>query len=130
MRKQFKKPKYLVQIDIKYCTKDVTKIWNYEMSFIKNVEYITYHSHQYSYKMKDDIMMESFAKFNEFDKIFNDEVEVNKYLKNFETNFEQYRKKICCKVAYNNLLMKKNNIDNGLSDVRYFSKISDNWRHS
>jgi hypothetical protein len=130
MSKLFKEPQYLVQVDMKYCTSDVTQIWWYEYSFIKDVEYITYWSYKYSYKSKNEILIEAFERKNEFDKIFETFDEANAYIKTFKENFDKYYKHLNCRINTINLLQKRYNIEHGFSDVRIFDKSIDNWRYS
>lgn len=130
MNKLFKESQYLVQIDTKYCTNDVTPIWWYEHSFIKNIEYITYWSYRYSLKSKEEILIESFERKNEFDKIFETLNEANAYIKTFKENFDKYYKNLNCRINMISLLQKRYNIEHGLGDVRIFNKSIDNWRYS
>ena len=129
-QKQFKEPKYLIQIDSKYKTVETIKIFYYKIESNFNQEFITYWTYVYSFKSKQEELYEMFDKFNEFDKIFDSKFDADDYVTKFETKFEPFRKQIGCKVAYTNLLMKKHNQEFGLSDVRYFSKSSQNLYHS
>jgi hypothetical protein len=129
-QKQFKEPKYLIQIDLKYKTVETIKIFYYKFESKFNQDFVTYWTYTYSFKSKQEELYEIFDKFNEFDKIFDTKFDADEYVKKFETEFEPFRKQIGCKVAYNNLLMLQNNKQFGLSDVRYFSKSSQNIYHS
>jgi iron only hydrogenase large subunit-like protein len=129
-QKLFKEPKYLIQIDSKYKKVELIKIFYSKFETKFNQIFITYWLYVYSFKSKKEELYVMFEKFNEFDKIFDTKFDADIYVTKFETEFEPYRKQICCKVKYNDLLMLKNNREFGKSDVRYFSKSADNWRHS
>lgn len=130
MKKHFKEPHYLVQINKKFCQTNITKIFWYEHIFIKDVQYITYHSYQYSDNKKKEILMELCERWDEFDKIFETLEEATHYVQIFEKNFKKYYENLNCRINMVNLMQKRNNMNNGISDLRLFDKTVDAWRYS
>ena len=129
-QKRFKEPKYLIQIDAEYSKVELIVIHLYTFETICNKIFITYWTEVYSHKSKRKVLFEMFESFNEFDKIFDTNDLAQIYYDEFKTQFEPYYNNLRCKNVYTNLTQKRDNIQSGTSDIRYFNKSSENWRHS
>ena len=129
-QKRFKEPKYLIQIDTKYSKVELIVIHLYTFETICNKIFITYWTEVYSHKSKRKVLFEMFESFNEFDKIFDTNDLAQIYYDEFKIKFEPYYNNLRCKNVYTNLTQKRDNIQSGTSDIRYFTKSSENWRYS
>lgn len=130
MKQKYTTAKYLVKIDEKYCTTDIIEIWWYEFSFIKETEFITYHSYSYSYRSKKNELMESFDTMNDFDRIYDTKESAEKHCEKFRIKFTTYHQQLDCRNNLRNITQLRHNRYMGESDSIYFENMADRWRHS
>lgn len=128
--KKFKEPKYLIQIDARYRKIEMIVIHLYTFETIRNKKFITYWTEVYSFKSKKPELYEMCETFGEMDRVFNTIEYAEDYCEEIIAEFEPYRSKLRCLSAYTDMVQKRDNIQSGISDVKYFTKSSELWRFS